>query len=175
MACQDKTTIVTGVKPLLEPLPNSTNVQRSFTYTTETISLGQAVKILPKVNSDGRSISLTVEGYITEFQGYDKPTKDEAVTLTTPGGEPLTAVRPFPRFLVRELSGQATILNGQTLLLGGPVSFGPVKSVSDMPFLSKIPIVSQFSHRESTRQEKRTLFVLITATIIDATGNPITP
>ncbi len=175
LAVQNMMTIVTGVKGMVAPNPKSKQPQASFTYLTEPMPVGPVLDIVPKVEADGRTISLWIYGRDVEFLGYDKPTKDQGLSISVPGGEPLSAVRPIPRFQVREMSAQGTVPSGQTLLLGGPVSYSTVKMVDNVPYLNRIPVLGRLWHHESVSQVKKNVFVLVTATLVDASGNPVQP
>lgn len=176
LAAENQATIVTGVKISIAPDPYSTNMQTSCCYLTEPLTFGHTLDIVPKLQKDGRTIALDVQSHVVNNLGYDKQTKEEQIHFSAPGGEPLTAEHPFPRFQVREMFGQAVVPNGQTLLLGGPVSYTTVKIVDEVPYLRSIPLLGNlFWQRESVSKQKRHLFVLVTATLVDFQGNPVQP
>lgn len=107
---QDSRTIVTAVATNGHTSPH-------VRYHTEVLGFGPRVKIVPSRRSEGWH--LTLFGGVSEFLGYDKP----ATNLVVQGTDgPLSAQIPLPRLRVRQLVGEGTLREGQSLLVRGPVT-----------------------------------------------------
>lgn len=119
---------------------------------TTNMFLGPKLDVFPAVLADGLSISMTVNPRVTEFLGYDKPTELVKGTAV-----------PLPRFRVWETTSSATVLDGQTLVLG--VS-DEKESVGEAA-----PQTNADEMRSTQSKPKKRLLVFITANVVDAAGN----
>jgi general secretion pathway protein D len=67
----------------------------------------------------------------------------------------------------RELSTKEVLVpSGGTMVLGGIVTSDQSSSVQGVPFFSRLPLIGALFQREQESQERRTLYIFITATIL---------
>lgn len=162
-----KVTCVTGVKG---ELSSNTPPMASFQYYTATLRQGPELSFKTKLEADGSSIALNVQSHVLNFLGYDEA---KSISLTPPGRKPLTAVSPFPRFRLVELGAKASVKDGQTLMLAGPVDYSTVTMKDKVPLLGDIPLLGRLFRHESKSQVKKHLILLISPRIVDGAGNPV--
>src|SRR5439155_8067393 len=132
----------------------------SNAYVAVPLFSGPVLDIIPFVSEAGDKIQLTVTAKVTEFLGYDAPKKDEAVPVYL-NGKVTTIQPPHPRTHARSMqTAAALIYDGQTVVLGRPkdemITYGPAGKALSAPSTSK-----------------KNLLVFVTATLIDAAGNPV--
>jgi type II secretory pathway component GspD/PulD (secretin) len=145
------------VREQLESLPKTTS---SFAFT-KAAPLGSSVDLMPCVSADGLTIQLTATPWVTEFLGYDDPGPFQPAS--DGDGKPLVASLPLPRFRARQVTVNAVIPDGHTLVIAG---FGPLEAAQpDQPNEKK----------KSLSKPEKQLLIFLTPTIIDARGNRVHP
>lgn len=143
----------------------------SLNYTVKKVDIGSIIRILPHVAIDPPQIELTVSFLLREFLGYDDPSLANA-NVKSP--EKLSEIA-LPRLRERKAETSATILDGQTLMLG-PISAEKSKKLkSKVPVLGDFPKIGHLFSAVKTETETAHLIVFMTATIIDPAGNRIYP
>jgi hypothetical protein len=135
-------------------------VASSNALLTETLYSGPLIDIIPYVTEGGDRIQLTITATVTEFVGYDPPPENsEAVTVYL-DGQATTIKRPHPHTRVRTMQAAVNLYDGQTVMLGRPKD--------EMIMLDK-----DGKALSTPSTSKRNLLVFVTATLIDAAGNPV--
>jgi type II secretory pathway component GspD/PulD (secretin) len=126
------------------------------------VASGPVLDIIPTVKSDGITVSLEATATVTEFLGYDQPPKGDSSIVYVDGNAQSIKTPPLPHIRVRSLRNLAKLYDGQTLMLGLP---------------SDETITYDKEGKPTTQQSdsRKELLVFLTATIIDAAGNPIHP
>ncbi|HYG34572.1 MAG TPA: M56 family metallopeptidase [Clostridia bacterium] len=164
--------IATNINPqALKPPGVSTTTNGSADlYLNATVPFGPTLGLNPHVGSDGWTIHLTAVPQVMEFVGYAPPTNSLTVYVN---GKKTTASTPRPRINLRQITNSAVLWDGQTLVLRGPVAEKITKVKSKVPVLGDIPLVGRLFRSSSTLSEKKHLLVLITPTLIDATGKRV--
>jgi beta-lactamase regulating signal transducer with metallopeptidase domain len=122
-------------------------------FLTENLGLGPIFNVMPKVSDDRLSVKLKMTASVTEFKGYAKV-------------DP-----PTPQLYGRKLEAEATVPDGQTIVLAGR---GPVTSVimkDKVPVLGDIPLLGRLFQRKSTYTTRKNLLVFVTPTLINADGS----
>jgi hypothetical protein len=156
---QVQTTDVQSIVKLNPQALVSPGVASSNVYVTEPVYSGPVLDIIPYV-SEGDKIQLTVTATVTEFVGYDSPENGETVPVYL-DGQPTTIKPPHPRTHVRTMQTAAVNLyDGQTLVLGRPKD-------------EMITLDKDGKPTSAPSTAKKNLLVFVTATLIDAAGNPI--
>jgi type II secretory pathway component GspD/PulD (secretin) len=69
------------------------------------------------------------------------------------------------------MNAEATLTDGQTLLLAGAPAQETVKTKDKVPVLGDIPLLGGLFRREGESRIDKRLFVVITATRVDPAGN----
>jgi type II secretory pathway component GspD/PulD (secretin) len=116
----------------------------------EPMEFGPTLDVVPFVSADGYTIQMTVIPTVKEFLGYDRT---ERVA-----GDPQTAMI-LPIFRTRQVVASATVWDGQTVVVGvGSVEVErkPEPGATGLP-----------------KRIRKSLFVLVTPTIIDPAGNRV--
>jgi general secretion pathway protein D len=149
---------------------------------------GVKLKVLPTIKGDNYAIDLELHPEVTEFEGfinYGSPIKTMAratVTLLTgelvayPQSVVLTDnVINQPIFSVRKIQTTVTLLDGETIALGGLIREDVQKVNDKTPILGDIPLVGRLFRSKIDQHVKKNLTIFVTARIIDASGQPIKP
>ena len=145
-------------------------------FETRPVSVGSSVELTPFVMPDGVSMQLSIMPTLVEFLGYDDPGPFQPATDVS--GGPRANVVPLPRFRVRQTTANATVRDGQTVVLGGVPDLAAtniVKWKDKVPVLGDIPLLGRFFRREGTSTVRKNLVIFVTPTIIDPAGNPVHP
>jgi type II secretory pathway component GspD/PulD (secretin) len=166
---------VTGINEGALTLPGitATNEAERALYETNSISLGPTLEVIPNVLADGYTISLTLIPALMQFTGYDNP--NDALTSgainqsVSDGSNVVPTV--LPRFTVRQVVSTVNAWDGQTVVLGDPMSETMDTIKDQVPMLADLPLVGRLLRSESKTTKKKKLLVFITPTLIDPAGN----
>ena len=155
-----------------------------------TKNTGVTLKVTPKIMGDNYAVSLDLEPEVVEFEGfinYGSPIK--SVTMSTAASlvgvgaisQTPTAVTITdnvinqPIFAVRKVRTNVTILDGETITLGGLIREDVQKVNDRTPILGDIPLIGRLFRSNVNQQIKKNLTIFVSARIIDATGQPVKP
>lgn len=132
---------------------------------------GYQLQITPSVARNSDIITLKL-----------KPTVQKLIELTN---EPIsyqpsaTSTTPAifniqkPSFATRDLQTVLHVKNGKTLALGGLSDALEDKATAGTPFISKIPVLGWLFKTEKTQNSRRNLIILVTANIVDPSGDNV--
>jgi general secretion pathway protein D len=148
---------------------------------------GVTLNVTPKIQGDNYAVQLELEPEVVEFEGfinYGSPIKTVAVSsglatavgsvAQTPTEVTLTDnVINQPIFSVRKLSTNVTVLDGETITLGGLIREDVQKVNDKTPILGDIPLVGRLFRSNVDSHIKKNLTIFVTARIIDAAGQPV--
>ncbi|PWU12985.1 MAG: hypothetical protein C5B50_20290 [Verrucomicrobia bacterium] len=145
MQCVLMQTIVTNVDPrALKPpgVPATGGVP----YLATNMPVGPTIDLAPMLRflPEGNQIYLMGGAEMTEFLGYDQPASTTPVYI---GGKEEHVLLPLPHFRYHQMRFQASLLPGQTLLLGEPFD--------------------QKGQSAKASNESKQLLVFVTATILN--------
>jgi len=156
----DVMTLVKGIRSEALKPPGITN---QMFYQTEGLELGPIADYVPRVSADEYTIQLSAAPHETEFLGYDGQTKSSTFHVFVNGtNEAITLRVPRPHLRTRSMSTHTTLLDGQTLLLGGAPW---VETSVRADGTTKTNTLADSTHKQ--------LFVLVTPILIDPAGNRI--
>lgn len=166
----DMRTIVTAVETNLTANADGKQ-QGGINYLTEAIPFGSVLDVVPSLDAtaDGK-INFTILAHNTEFIGYDDPGDFVVSVVSSPGALPLKGVFPLPRARFRELNAPASIQDGQSILLSGPVSVNVTRVKNRVPVLGDIPLLGKLFRSTKTSTVKKHLLVLVKASLVDEKG-----
>lgn len=174
---QPKTVVVPksfGLPKELNAKSDPENPVDSSAFTTNIIQVGDKIEVTPTVMTDGKSIQLQLTGKLVEFLGYDDPGPFQPRTVDGKTIDaPLRTVSPLPRFRIRQATCNATLWDGQTLVLGGFITREVSSMEKKVPVLGDIPLVGRMFRSEAKTNPNLLLFV--TPTLIDPAGNRVHP
>ncbi len=148
---------------------------------------GVKLKVTPSIKGDNYAIDLDLSPEVTEFEGfinYGSPIQTVSVSSavsaagvslgSTPKAVTLTDnVINQPIFSVRRIRTNVTLLDGETIGLGGLIREDVQKINDKVPFLGDIPLVGRLFRSNVDQHIKKNLMIYVTARIIDASGQPL--
>lgn len=147
---------------------------------------GVKLRVLPTIKGDNYAIDLELRPEVTEFEGfinYGSPIKttDRNSTTLAPGvvvSQPVSVVLTEnvinqPIFSVRKIQTTVTLLDGETIALGGLMREDVQKVNDKTPILGDMPLIGRFFRSNVDQHIKKNLTIFVTARIIDASGQPI--
>lgn len=154
-----------------------------------TKNTGVTLKVTPKIMGDNYAVSLDLEPEVVEFEGfinYGSPIKSVTMSSAlslggvavnqTPTSVTITDnVINQPIFAVRKVRTNVTILDGETITLGGLIREDVQKVNDRTPILGDIPLIGRLFRSNVNQQIKKNLTIFVSARIIDATGQPVKP
>ncbi len=143
----------------------------------EPFELGPVLDVVPYVNADGYTITMTILPTLKEFLGYDDPGLFVAqIQGAAAGGNsptPILTPTPLPKFRLRQVATTAMVWDGQTVVLGGLISEKVQKQKDKVPILGDLPLLGRFFRSESSSSSKKNLVIFVTPRLIDPAGNPL--
>ena len=142
---------------------------------------GVKLRVTPSIKGDNYAIHLDLHPEVTEFEGfinYGSPIKTTASGSTLTGTTPISVVLTDntinqPIFSVRRIQTVVTLLDGETIALGGLIREDVQKVNDKTPVLGDIPLVGRLFRSNVDQRIKKNLTIFVTARIIDASGQPI--
>jgi general secretion pathway protein D len=126
----------------INPILGNNNTTSSVQY----LDTGVILKVRPRVTKDG-----------TVFL-------DIVQEVSSPGSD--ADVNGNVRINTRRLKTEAIVTSGDTVMLAGLISDGSTKGSSGFPGLSRIPVLGGLFGRQSTKQDRTEVVVLITPQIV---------
>ncbi|MDM1544290.1 type IV pilus secretin PilQ [Ignatzschineria indica] len=104
------------------------------------------LNVVPQITPKGK-ILIDILISKDEISGYD------------PKGEPIISKK--------ELKTQALVNHGETIVLGGIYEYDTATTLSEVPFLSRLPFLGRLFKREGNKQKKAELLIFIRPRIVD--------
>jgi general secretion pathway protein D len=152
-----------------------------------TRNTGVTLIVTPKIMGDNFAVQLQMEPEVVEFEGfinYGSPIKSVSPPSTTGNLLPGVSQTPTevtltdnvinqPIFAVRKLSTNVTVLDGETITLGGLIREDVQKVNDKTPILGDIPLVGRLFRSNVDSHIKKNLTIFVTARILDAAGQPV--
>ncbi|MEI7775807.1 MAG: type II and III secretion system protein, partial [Verrucomicrobiota bacterium] len=130
---------------------------------------GVKLRVTPSIKGDNYAIDLELHPEVTEFEGfinYGSPILAGSIKLTE-------NVINQPIFSTRRLQTTVTLLDGETIALGGLMREDVQKVNDKVPFLGDLPLVGRLFRSNVDQRLKKNLTIFVTARIIDASGQPL--
>lgn len=153
-----KATILMGDKvPVFTSSSESTDSDSSTTMTVEYKEVGVKLEVLPRINDfDKETITLVIKPSVSTISQWVESGNNKAPQISERSAE--TTVR---------------VKNGETILIGGLLKNEEIKSIKQIPFLSKIPILGELFKSRSTEKKDTEVVIAITPKIVyDEFGRP---
>ena len=153
-----KATILMGDKvPVFTSSSDSTDSDSSTTMTVEYKEVGVKLEVLPRINEmDKQTITLVIKPSVSTISQWVESGNNKAPQISERSAE--TTVR---------------VKNGETILIGGLLKNEEIKSIKQIPFLSKIPILGELFKSRSTEKKDTEVVIAITPRIVyDEFGRP---
>ena len=153
-----KATILMGDKvPVFTSSSDSTDSDSSTTMTVEYKEVGVKLEVLPRINEmDKQTITLVIKPSVSTISQWVESGNNKAPQISERSAE--TTVR---------------VKNGETILIGGLLKNEEIKSIKQIPFLSKIPILGELFKSRSVEKKDTEVVIAITPKIVyDEFGRP---
>lgn len=153
-----KATILMGDKvPVFTSSSDSTDSDSSTTMSVEYKDVGVKLEVLPRINEmDKQTITLVIKPSVSTISQWVESGNNKAPQISERSAE--TTVR---------------VKNGETILIGGLLKNEEIKSIKQIPFLSKIPILGELFKSRSTEKKDTEVVIAITPKIVyDEFGRP---
>lgn len=153
-----KATILMGDKvPVFTSSSDSTDSDSSTTMTVEYKDVGVKLEVLPRINEmDKQTITLVIKPSVSTISQWVESGNNKAPQISERSAE--TTVR---------------VKNGETILIGGLLKNEEIKSIKQIPFLSKIPILGElFKSRSSEKKDTEVVIAITPKIVYDEFGRP---
>lgn len=153
-----KATILMGDKvPVFTSSSDSTDSDSSATMTVEYKEVGVKLEVLPRINEmDKQTITLVIKPSVSTISQWVESGNNKAPQISERSAE--TTVR---------------VKNGETILIGGLLKNEEIKSIKQIPFLSKIPILGElFKSRSSEKKDTEVVIAITPKIVYDEFGRP---
>ncbi|HPY74187.1 MAG: hypothetical protein KBC30_06365 [Planctomycetes bacterium] len=127
-----------------------------------TVQDGVILDVRPIISSDRKYITLELQPTVAELIEL-VPFKTHLASSGAGGGGTVTIQAPNLR--LSRIKTNVTIPDGGTILLGGLIKATKQDSMSGVPVLSDLPIISFFTSRKGKFTHRESLLILVTAKI----------
>ncbi|MEI6714920.1 MAG: type II and III secretion system protein [Verrucomicrobiota bacterium] len=152
-----------------------------------TRNTGVRLPVTPTIQGDNYTVDLDLQPEVTEFEGfinYGSPIQAVTTRTTlataigtaaaTPTAVTLTPnVINQPIFSVRRIKTLVSILDGETIALGGLIREDVQKINDKVPLLGDMPLVGRLFRSNVDQHIKKNLTIFVTVRLIDAAGQPV--
>jgi beta-lactamase regulating signal transducer with metallopeptidase domain len=126
--------------------------------TVRKVSVGPTLRVMANMSpASSNLIELVADASIVQMLGY----------------EPASNGASEPLIRTNLASGRERIWDGQSVLMDAGALTNRVHFVDKVPYLGDLPLIGRFFRKEGTQDQVSRLLVLVTPTLIDATGRPI--
>ncbi len=129
--------------------PASTTSAAFTTYSPESITEGIILSVTPQIGLDGR-IMLSIHPSITEKVGDARAPDNNTAPILD----------------IRETNTVVSVMDGQTVFIGGLMQERTQETVSSVPLLGDIPYLGAFFRSNAQEKVKTELVILITPRVV---------
>lgn len=126
---------------------------------------GVILDVQPVISSDRKYITLDVRPTIASLVNGVISTVEISLGSITQAAQ-LVEI-DLPEISLQQAFTSVTVPDGGTVLLGGFRSLNEEKYESYIPVIGKIPLVKNLFRRQAYLRERRSLYILLTATVVD--------
>ncbi len=127
--------------------------QNGPTVTTDSISVGVRLSVLPRVGDDG-SITMDLRPVVSFLTGFTNVSQS-GITLQ------------LPQTSARQSQSTINIKSGETIAIGGLIQEQDRKSVEGLPILMNLPILGNLFKRTNNDKTRTELVIFLTARTTD--------
>lgn len=136
---------------------SSTSSDSDTTVSVEYKDVGVKLECIPRINDqDNETITMVIKPSISTITEWVESGNNKAPQISTREAETILRVK-----------------SGETILLGGLLKDEEIKSIKQVPFLSKIPVLGEIFKSRSKSKKKTEIVIAITPKIVyDKDGKP---
>src|SRR5438270_7896808 len=113
------------------------------------VNVGVTLQIAPRVSNDGY-VSSHVFCVVSSVTGFSQG---------------------YPTISQREAETSATVLDGDSFVIGGLSQEDTINSLSKVPLLGDVPLFGQLFRKDSATRSKTELYIVVTPHIVHRAGN----
>lgn len=124
----------------------------AVTTNIQEVRVGVELEITPRITADDHIIC-KVKPQVSNIGGY------------TP--------QQLPIIVTRQAESTARVADGQTLVIGGLIKDEEVRSLTEVPFLSDVPILGELFKRRQVTKRPSELVIFVTPRIVHAEGGKL--
>lgn len=137
--------------------------------------VGQIIPVFSTIVSTDGTRSTTIQEKEVGINVETTPRINEDNTITVPIKTSIKAIAQWvsnglnkaPQISTREAKTVARVQSGQTIVIGGLLQDSEIKNLSEVPGISKIPILGELFKSRSNSREQIETFIFITPVIVD--------
>lgn len=139
----------------------------------KTENIGVSLSVTPTTYPDQR-VDIKLDQEIKEFEGFINYGSEIVQGQVLGSGVfALTdGTLNQPVFNVRKLQTDMTIVNGQTVVMGGFIREDSQKVKDKIPFLGDLPLVGRLFRSEVDKSIKKNMMLFLTARLVNSKGKP---
>ncbi len=135
----------------------STTSSTTFTVETSNILSGIIIGMVPYIDSEG-NISITITPIVSDLVNIEESKVGQV------GSNQITI--SLPTIDLREMSTTVKVKDGEMVIIGGLISTKNFKSNSEVPFISKIPVLGWLFKSKEETEERLELVIMLKPTLI---------
>jgi len=153
-----KASILMGDKvPVFTSTSDSTESDSDTTMSVEYKEVGVKLDVIPRINEeDKETITMVIKPSVSTISQWVESGNNKA-----------------PQISERSAETTLRVKSGETILLGGLLKDEEIKSIRQIPFLSKLPVLGEIFKTRSIDKKNTEILIAITPTIIyDEEGRP---
>jgi general secretion pathway protein D len=167
--------------------PQSVPVTPSTPSGWDMRETGVRLEVTPTIQGDNYTVDLELKPEVVEFEGfinYGSPIKavQPVSGVTSALGNIASAPTSVtltentinqPIFSVRRVTTLVSILDGETISLGGLIREDVQKVNDKVPVLGDIPLLGRLFRSDIEQRVKKNLTIFVSVRLIDAAGQPV--
>jgi general secretion pathway protein D len=137
----------------------------------ETREVGTILEVEPVIGPDNKYVDLSLSPEVSDFLGfinYGSPIISPASNIVITENKIL-----MPVFQTLKETTAVTVLDGQTVVIGGLLDERRDDIEDSVPILGNLPVVGRLFQSSSERRQRRAIILFVTVRIIDPSGAPV--
>lgn len=153
-----KASILMGDKvPVFTSTSDSSGTDSDTSLTVEYKDIGVKLEVLPRINElDKETITMVIKPSVSTISQWIESGNNKA-----------------PQISERNVETTVRVKAGETILIGGLLKNEEIKSIKQIPFLSKLPVLGELFKSRSIDKKDTEIVIAITPSIVyDENGKP---
>lgn len=143
--------------PVFTSTSDSSGTDSDSTLTVEYKDVGVTLDVTPRVNEEDKDlITMVIKPKVSTISQWVESGNNKAPQISERSAETIVRVK-----------------SGETILIGGLLKDEEIKSIKQIPFLSKLPVLGELFKSRSIDKKNSEVLIAITPTIVtDDNGRP---
>ena len=143
----------------------------TFDTTIKTVPEGVIINVLPSIDLEERTISLSLRPSITSITDFKL---DPGVAFMAAQANAPDITSEIPELSVQEIDSVIRVRSGQAIVMGGLLKDKVVGGVEGIPGLNELPVGGALFRKKTDYIQKTELVIFLKATILDNPADSIT-